>query len=484
MSSRLAGLAPRIQRWVEYEQTLNERLIDPARYASIEHRGSTVRPELRPERRPVWDQPVVWLPRSRVRAYGPVAAHVHEAFGVAPGTGLTPMFLHPQAPAAQRRLAGAFGLGVLPGVCATPTASYRSVVTWRRPARGAAVVLKLSLGAVIGRRRRRLTERSIAQAVVMSAVFDTIPVADRRRLQLDWFSEPCGVVEGESGQGWLLRRLPAWLAARGATTLMPLFSLISRPGDNEVPLLVRWIRQSRRAPEEFVIDSLIRPFVHAEAYLLFEQGVQHEGHAQNVLVEVDAREQFTGRLVLRDFSDTSVNIAFRLAKRKPLPTFGRGLLPRGTPFRVAGNVGDHHTNFRRPFILRGFDTVEQYGLGGFVWPINASLARHFGRYDAASVAQQYLELWQQEAVRYLKLRPLLRETPRGLATDETIARFLRTTDWRALGARPARLPAAAEPLLGEGRQRRRAGRVYERLESPWGDMFLSEGCPAFFRPAF
>lgn len=74
--------------------------------------------------------------------------------------------------------------------------------------------------------------------------------------------------------------------------------------------------------------------------------------------------------------------------------------------------------------------------------------------------------------------------PKGLATDEAFSYFLQETDWGALGARPASLPAAAEPLLIEGKMRRRGGRVYEKLESPWGDLFIYRALPGFFRPAF
>ncbi len=232
---------------------------------------------------------------------------------------------------------------------------------------------------------------NVAQGVVLSAVLDTIPAADRQRLRLDWMTEPCGVVDARSGHGWLLRRLPRFMTTPGATTLLPLFSLISSDGQR-VPLLVRLVRRSRRRPEDFILETLIRPVRERRAYLLFEQGVQHEGHTQNVLLEVAAGERLTGRLVLRDLTDTSVNIAFRVAKGKPLPRFPRGSLPRAAPFSIAGNAGDHHTNFRRPRILRGFDTVERYGLGGFVWPINTidgevlrRLRRHSGR-DALSRA--------------------------------------------------------------------------------------------------
>ena len=477
------GLDRRTERWLTYEQTVNERLIDTERFASIDLHRTRVRDELRPERRAVWDQEVLWLPKRSVRPYGAVAEEVRAAFGVDADDDRMPMLLHPQAPAALRRLADSTGRDVLSGVVASPTASYRSVVAWRRGGRDPGVVAKLSLGATVGRRRRRLSEVNVAQGVVLSAVLDTIPAADRQRLRLDWMTEPCGVVDARSGHGWLLRRLPRFMTTPGATTLLPLFSLISSDGQR-VPLLVRLVRRSRRRPEDFILDTLIRPYVNAESYLLFDQGVQHEGHTQNVLLEVDAGERLTGRLVLRDLTDTSVNIAFRVAKGKPLPRFPRGSLPRAAPFSIAGNAGDHHTNFRRPRILRGFDTVERYGLGGFVWPINTTMARFFDGYDATLVETRYLELWQQAAIASLNVRPLFRTTPKGMATDEAIAYYLRQIDWRALGAAPARLPGAAEPLLGEGRLRRRSGRVYDRVETEWGDLFISEGRPAFFRPAF
>jgi hypothetical protein len=424
------GLGRRIQRWVDYEQIVNERLIDDRHFSPIDHRSNTVRAELRPERRPVWDQPVVWLSKASVRAYGPLDDDLRAAFGVGLRADRAPMLLHPQAPAALRRLAPAGECEVLAGVAATPTASFRSLVAWQRRGQSDAVVLKLSLGAVVGRKRRRFTELYVAQGIVLSSVLATIPVVDRTRLKLDWFTESSGVVDVRSRHGWLLRRLPESLTGPGTTTLMPVFSLISQHDDCE-PLLVRLARRSARAPEDFAIDTLIRPYVNAEAYLLFEQGIQHEGHAQNVLVEVDAHQRLTGRLVLRDLTDTSVNIAFRMAKEKALPRFLPGQLPSGAPFSIAGNAGDHHTNFRRSRIRRGFDTVERYGLWGFVWPINTSMARFFDGYDANRVERRYLELWQQAAIDYLKVRPLFRARPKGLATDEAVAYFLRQIDWRA-----------------------------------------------------
>ena len=104
------------------------------------------------------------------------------------------------------------------------------------------------------------------------------------------------------------------------------------------PLIVDLIRRSGRKPEAFVLEELIRPYVKVLAYLLFEEGIQVEGHAQNVLVEIDADEGLTGRVVLRDLSDMSVSIPLRVAKRsRSRPSTGTpGPRP---PFRHQRRLG-------------------------------------------------------------------------------------------------------------------------------------------------
>jgi hypothetical protein len=241
------------------------------------------------------------------------------------------------------------------------------------------------------------------------------------------------------------------------------------------------VREAKRPPEEFVTHSLMRPYVKAMAYLLFDQGIQYEGHSQNVLVEMDVRGRLTGRLVLRDFSDSTVNIALRVARGKALPLFPSAFLPRRTPFFISTIAADFNVE-KRWRTFRGFDTVKRYGLLGFVWSINTSMARYVDGYDARQVEREYLDLWRQAAVDYLKLKPMFRG--KGIATDETIACFLSRVDWTAMGATRSTLPDAAQPLRIEGRMRRRGGPVYDRLECPWGDLFMSEGMPGFFRPRY
>ena len=82
------------------------------------------------------------------------------------------------------------------------------------------------------------------------------------------------------------------------------------------------------------------------------------------------------------------------------------------------------------------------------------------------------------------VEPLFRKESIGLATDESIGWFLRHVDWRALGATPgASLPPGADAVLVDERLRRRRGTGYDRIEMPWGDLFLDGAHPAFFAPA-
>lgn len=478
-----SGLEPRTRRWVDFEQTLNERSVNEAVFSPIDRRSNTVHQQYRPEQRAIWNQSVVWIPDRLARRYGPVDAIVRDALGVRPRDGYAPLFLHPQPPLAHRRLSRRYGGEPLNGVSATSTSSYRSVVAWRQSGAGSPAILKLSLGGIIGRLRRSLRENQIARAVVISSLFDTIPTRDRERLGLDWFAESGGVAETVSRHGWIVRRLPRLFSRTSRTSLLPAFSLISSR-DTKVPILVSLIKRSRRTPERFVVDTLLRPYVNALSYLLFEQGLQYEGHPQNVLLEVDENDRPTGRLVLRDLSDTTVNIALRVAREKPLPVLPAGCRPRRAPFSLATNAADYRANYRRSRVCRGFDTVEQYGLRSFVWAINTSLGRFFRAYDASLVERRYLELWQQAAIDHLRVRPLFRDEPIGLAIDESIAYFLRHADWRSLGTARARLSDRAEPLLLLGKMRRRSGRVYDRVSCAWGDIFIDQGLPGFFRPAY
>jgi len=476
----LAVLDERTRRWLELEQTVNERLGASRGVRRLALGRQTVAARFHPEQRGVWLQEVVWLPRGAMRVYGAVEAELAAAFGSAGPRGRVPLFLHPHAPAAHRRLREAHGSSALEGVWTTPTASIRTVVAAR--AGTDPVLLKLSLGAAIGGLRRSITEYYLVTGILVSHLLGTIPRSRCRELGLDWFAEPAGAVDAASGTGWILRRFPAMMSEAQAGDLVPAFSLLAPRGE-DVPMLVEMIRAAGRGAEEFVIERVMVPYVRVLAHLLLHEGIQLQGHAQNILLEVDRRRGLTGRVVIRDLVDSSVNVALRLAKGRPLPALVER--PRRTPFPLVRSAVDYRGSAGRRWPVAAADTVERWGLSAFVWSVNASTARYFPRYDARRVERAYLALWRDEVIRHLRVEPLISRAPRGLATDEALTYYLSHVDWAAAGGRNgARLPASAEALPHHGILRRRAGAVYQRIESEWGDLYVDRGSPAFFRPAF
>jgi len=418
----------------------------------------------------------VWLPPDRTRTYGPLLQCLANDLAIHNVGDRNPLIIHPQPPAAHKRLQEEFGTDQLHHVAVTPTSSYRSVLAM---ADGLPpFVVKLSLGVKVAGIRRALIERKLASSIMMSTILGTIPQKNREAFRFDWFPEPAGLVETTSECGWLLRRFPEF------DHLIPAFSLTAER-DEQHPLLVEWIHRSGASPETFILDQIIRPYVRLLAYLMFEEGLQVEGHAQNVLFETNAEESLTGRILLRDLADFTVNIPLRVARRKPLPVFGSEFASSKPPFPLATVVSDHQWNRKRPWIMRARDTIERYGLGAFLGTIHPVVARYFPEYDRLAVEAEYLRLWQQEAIRYLKVKPLFRDQPKGLAADEAVTYFLQNADWKSIGSSPgASLPAKAEPLLIDHRERRRTGPVYDRVQCEWGDLYLSDRLPVFFDPAF
>ncbi len=483
--AQLPDVPPACRNWLDGEQAINERIVNPRVHAAIEGKGHEVPAPYRPEDRHVWPLDVVWMPRAQTRAYGFPETQLTATLGVRPPRGKLPMFVHPQSRRLYRDAVAAHGLA-RSALAVTPTSSFRSLLAWS--ADGRAAVLKVSLGATIGRVHRRLREDQIARAVLVNQVLDAIPEADHRAVGLSWFSEIAGVVDARRGNGWLLRMLPPALRESHAGALLPAFSLISRRGERE-PLLVELVRRAPERPELFVTKRLLVPYVNALAFLLLGEGIEFEGHMQNVLYEVGVDGDLTGHVVLRDLSDASINVALRVARGKPLPRPRHGFFPPRAPFSYVSNAADFRVNARRPVVRRASDTVDRYGLGSFVWAVNHSLARFFPGYSARAVEHAYLHLWQRAVVGYLGVMPLHRPRQRGrltgIAIDEAVAHYLEHTDWASLGARAASLPASgAEPLLITARALRRVGRGYRRIAGTWGDLFIDGTRPAFLRPAF
>jgi hypothetical protein len=479
-----------LDAWLSFEQTVNDRIVNAELHSPIEHAGNTVRPELRPEAQKRWPMAMVRVPRAAAREYGFPLHALGETLGLRLESDEAPLFVHPQSLRLYRAEIARVGLEDT-AIEVTPTASYRSL--FARSADGRSAVLKVSLGATIGRVHRALREEQIARGLLVSQVLASIPESTRGALQLEWFPELAGVVDRKHRRGWLLRGLPKALAERSEGTLVPAFSLISRRTDARggvrEPLLVELVRRASLRPELFVVQNVLGPYIRTLAYLLLCEGIEYEGHMQNVLFELDGSQALTGKVALRDLSDASLNLALRIARQKALPVLAAGFLPRDAPFSMVANAAGFHVNSRRAWLSRAHDTVDRYGLHSFVWALNRSLERFFPGYASRVVEHAYLELWQRAAVAYLGVRPERRTREpsaagSGLFMDEAIAHFLRARDWASHDLRASALPVGAQALMISGRAQRKRGPAYRALDTSFGQLFLDGTLPAFFRPAF
>jgi hypothetical protein len=120
--SPFESLTPRVRRWIDYEQTVNERLFNDKAILAFDERSNTVKRKFYPEQRPLWEQELAWLPNSIVRRYGLVDEAI-QAWGLRPRKDCTPLFMHPQRPAPHRRLAEQYGSETIANFSVTPTSS-------------------------------------------------------------------------------------------------------------------------------------------------------------------------------------------------------------------------------------------------------------------------------------------------------------------------------------------------------------------------
>jgi len=282
---------------------------------------------------------------------------------------------------------------------------------------------------VLGERRRMLREEQIVRGLIVSATFDLIPKRARDELDFEWHPERCGAVLASSGYGWLHRELcPGLLRKNSRTTFVPLFALIS----GERPLLVEWAGAAKATkPEEYVVRRLLGPYVRVLSYLVFVEGIYPELHSQNVLYEVNDEGSGsgpTGRLALRDMSDTSVNLALRKARGLALPKVaGVNDLTWATNEWVSPTRRKRR-DARDARDARGWITMTAYGEEAAVWAIATVMKKHVPRFNHDAVVTVYRRMWQRAAMAYLGLEPEIQPLGdrRGMAIDEAIAAFVAT----------------------------------------------------------
>jgi hypothetical protein len=472
-----------VARWLHLEQHVNEPIYNRAFFNHMRGRHNGVHTPYRPEAGAWWPQEHVLVDAPRARSYGPVRRVLGEALGLRFGPCQLPLFVHPQSRELFAPAIDAYGLA-RSGAAVSATSSSRAVLL--QPPRRPPCVLKLGIATFIGGRWRGFEEHQLARGILLSRLVRAMPASVVSALRFEWFDEVCGAAIDVTGaprdtSGWLLRRLPACLV-RGKSTLVPLFSLVSRE-DGEPSMLTRMIRGARADPATFAIERLVTPLVRVYAHLALAEGLFGEMHPQNVLYEVGADGALTGKIVIRDFTDMTLNIPLRVAQGRPLRRPPEEFLPENRPLELAWITTERFIEEWRDRTRIANLCVNGHGLQGSVWVIHRGLRAAFPDVRFTKLEGAYLSMWRTAVNHHLGVDPIPFRGPGGIPVNEAMQAFFSRVSWRELGARPSRLPRGARVRwIGDGPKRAAARGL--ALETAWGEVFIVDGSPAFFRPAF
>lgn len=132
-------------------------------------------------------------------------------------------------------------------------------------------------------------------------------------------------------------------------------------GDQTRGVLADLLRGSSLAPEVYVQEKILRPFVKLWMELAVDQGILMEPHAQNMLIEMK-NGALTGRFVVRDFGGFNIDFQARQRTGKFIPA----VLPSFT-----GNIEkDYYFEAHQKNI---YMSLHNYFEGGFLYNVEQAM---------------------------------------------------------------------------------------------------------------
>jgi len=421
-----------LARWLEREQTANERARDPQLFAPIS--ALPLPGRFDPAQRPIWPLEYLEIPIDDVAIaqHRPGAAVRRALFSDRRGHRCVRFFVHPWSREQYALDVARWGLQ-RGQFWATPTASIRSLAVWSKRDPRLCFGLKLSIDVEIQRIRRVVKTSKLARAIALTAVFDAMPRAQRRHHGVDVLREPLTLRLTGQEHGTIVREL-----APDMQSLVPGFSLFAaRPG-NRPPLAIELAGRGVDAARlvDWLIESLWKPLVRVSSYLMFGQGLIGDLHQQNVLFECDRRGELTGRLVLRDLDSFKTDLELRRRRGRTVQ-----------PYLEAGAAGATSADLKLDDSTCWYDEAWSRELRA-EWVYLATRLCHTwaARLGGAAAVRSALagrRLWAAFD------RLLLTAAAAYLGDDVVVAELIRLRRGRG---RPAALPSAAQI-----RAQRRAG---------------------------
>lgn len=313
-----AQLAPPLQQWLDNEQGRIDRTVDPSRIMALTNRQD---PRFAPEARATFNVKSYWIDADKMHAFegqGISTQIKSEMVRVVNGKKQVRLLVHPESEGLYRSFLS--GVQRAPDFTATATASSRTLMVWPAGKPNAAFFAKLSLDKEIGGVRRTVSQGEVARSVGINNVLHAAAGRGELPSTFKFVPEVFSTIPKSMTEGGLvIRQIPREVVT-GQVKYIPLFSLYAKPANGGSPLLAEMIKNSGMSAEAFIREKIIRPFARQWLQLGLRSGIAPQPHAQNLMLEVGANGQPTGKFVHRDFGGFNVDFDFRAAQHLAQPS--------------------------------------------------------------------------------------------------------------------------------------------------------------------
>lgn len=361
-------LAPALQTHLFEEQVLHNK--------NLWHRGafsSDIDPRFVPEARPRFALPYYLIPESEGRflTAESLDSRIEAQISVMrDGQRFYKLFVHPESERHYEFLRGRFQYvsAAQTEFMASPTSSYRSLLTWNRndPTRKP-FIAKVSLDRnVIGSIDRLVSAAEVERSIANQRAFDRIGASALERMGAGIYPETAGLLLRNPNQrdrkigGQLIREIPDSVVSGERRFIS--FSTLMSPERQANPLILDVIRASGLSSVEFFRTHMIDGYMNMFSELSLRQGLNFEPHSQNLSIEVDARLRPTGQWIVRDFGGVWPDMLVMMQNNRLAEVYrgSGGVQTFKMEGGVVNSISSYYFFYRRQVFTMLLDVVSQH----------------------------------------------------------------------------------------------------------------------------
>ncbi len=233
------------------------------------------------------------------------------------------LFVHPESEKYYQKYAAKFKY-VGPSeteFVATPTSSFRSLITWNLKTGEKPFIAKVSIDKdIIEGINRLVSNREVIRSVSIQKALQKVGEKKLSELGFKYFPETAGLVlKNKSVGGQIIRELPDEVIG-GERKWVSWATITSQSKQRAAPL-VEMVKKNNMSSYEFLDQIMIDSYMNMFEKVSFENGFNFEPHSQNLCFELTADGKITGNWVLRDFGGMYPDVITILKNGGPIEEF-------------------------------------------------------------------------------------------------------------------------------------------------------------------